>query len=123
DEPHHSDNELAYSNNFDYKHLDNNAWFPTGEMQIKYEASSMNKRIWKLISLQAKETDKLLAKVAYHFSAILRLFDNLLRAIYNTKPDNNDEALMAWEYIEIVLKDMKSLLLDSLLYTNEFQKQ
>ncbi|KAF0541066.1 hypothetical protein F8M41_005908 [Gigaspora margarita] len=116
DEPRHSDDELAYSDDSDYENLDNNAWFPTGEMrclptkihkdsllpktmrteilknqphnsEIKYEAPSMDKRIWKLISPQAKETDKLLAKVAYP------------------------------------LKDTRSLLLDSLSYTNELRKQ
>ncbi|CAG8818690.1 7768_t:CDS:2, partial [Racocetra persica] len=50
-------------------------------------------QIWKLISSQAKETDKLLTKVAYQSSAILWLLDNLLRAIYNTKSNNDSEAL------------------------------
>ncbi|CAG8805010.1 382_t:CDS:2, partial [Gigaspora margarita] len=77
--------------NYDAEQADNNAWIPTDEMlnftttihkdnllskstraeilkeqprnaQIKYEAPHMDKRIWKLMSLQAKETDKLLSK-------------------------------------------------------------
>ncbi|CAG8787085.1 39063_t:CDS:2 [Gigaspora margarita] len=152
DELCHSDDELTYFNDSDYENLDNNAWFPTGEMhclptkihkdsllpkttrteilknqpcnsEIEYEAPSMNKRIWKLMSLQAKETNKLLAKVAYRSSAILRPLNNSLKAIYNMNPDNNNEALMAWEYIETALKDTRSLLLDSLSYTNKLQKQ
>ncbi|CAG8817197.1 10389_t:CDS:2 [Gigaspora margarita] len=143
-----SNDELHHSN----ENLDNNTWFPTGEMhylstkinkdsllpkttrteilknqphnsEIKYEAPSIDKQIWKLMSPQAKEPDKLLAKVAYHSFAILRPLDNSLRAIYNIKPDNNDEALMAWEYNETALKDTRSLLLDSLSYTNEIRKQ
>ncbi|CAG8487830.1 11864_t:CDS:2 [Gigaspora margarita] len=43
--------------------------------QIKYEAPHMDKRIWKLMSPQAKETDKLLSKVAYYTRALL--LDNL----------------------------------------------
>ncbi|KAF0348083.1 hypothetical protein F8M41_015597 [Gigaspora margarita] len=39
------------------------------------------------------------------------------------KPDNNNEALMAWEYNETALKDTRSLLLDSLSYINELRKQ
>ncbi|CAG8641844.1 19886_t:CDS:2 [Gigaspora margarita] len=62
------------------------------------------------MSLQAKEPDKLLAKVAYRSFAILRPLDNSIRAIYNMKPDNNNEALMAWKYNETALKDTRSLL-------------
>ncbi|CAG8823075.1 34265_t:CDS:2, partial [Gigaspora margarita] len=91
--------------------------------QIKYEASHMDKRIWKLISLQAKETDKLLSKVAYRSSATLRPLDNTLRAIYYTKPDTNLEALQAWNCIESSLKDTKVLLLDNLSYINDLRRQ
>ncbi|KAF0431520.1 hypothetical protein F8M41_005388 [Gigaspora margarita] len=121
-ELHLSNDELHHSD----ENVDNNTWFPTGEMhclstkinkdsllpktmrteilknqthnsEIKYEAPNMDKRIWKLMSPQAKEPDKLLAKVAY--------------------------PLMAWEYNETALKDTRSLLFDSLSYTNEIRKQ
>ncbi|KAF0372165.1 hypothetical protein F8M41_013140 [Gigaspora margarita] len=54
---------------------------------------------------------------------ILRPLDTSLRAIYNTKPKNDTEALQVWEYIETVLNDTRSLLLDSLSYTNNFRRQ
>ncbi|CAG8652033.1 30005_t:CDS:2, partial [Gigaspora margarita] len=114
------DNDLV--ENYDVEQADNNTWIPTDEMlnftttiykdnllskftraeilkeqprnaQIKYEAPHMDKRIWKLMSPQAKETDKLLSKVAYCSLAMLHPLDNTLRAIYYAKPDTNSEAL------------------------------
>ncbi|KAF0534778.1 hypothetical protein F8M41_009833 [Gigaspora margarita] len=124
--------------NYDAEQADNNAWIPMDEMlnftttihkdnllskstraeilkeqprnaQIKYEAPHMDKRIWKLMSPQAKDTDKLLSKVAYHSSATLHPLDNTLRAIYHAKPDTNSEALQAWNCIESSLKDTRAL--------------
>ncbi|CAG8582884.1 7892_t:CDS:10 [Gigaspora margarita] len=68
--------------------------------EIKYEAPTMDKRIWKLMSPQAKETDKLLSKIAYRSSATL-----------------------PWHYVETSLKDTRALLLDTLSYINDLRRQ
>ncbi|KAF0443716.1 hypothetical protein F8M41_003535 [Gigaspora margarita] len=144
------DNDLV--ENYDAEQEDNNAWIPMDEMlnftttihkdnllskstraeilkeqpwntQIKYEAPHMDKRIWKLMSPQAKGTDKLLSKVAYRSLATLRPLDNTLRAIYHAKPDTNSEALQTWNCIESSLKDTRALLLDNLSYINDLRRQ
>ncbi|CAG8667735.1 1345_t:CDS:2, partial [Gigaspora rosea] len=68
--------------------------------EIKYKTPTMDKQIWKLMLTQAKDTDKLLAK-----------------------PNNDTEALQAWEYIKTALKDTRFLLLNSLSYTNDLRKR
>ncbi|CAG8840174.1 41868_t:CDS:1, partial [Gigaspora margarita] len=77
---------------FDFDQANINSWMPTNEMlnfstkiykdnllakiartnilkeqlqnsEIKYEAPTIDKRIWRFMSLQAKETNKLLSKI------------------------------------------------------------
>ncbi|KAF0509732.1 hypothetical protein F8M41_018531 [Gigaspora margarita] len=72
--------------------------------EIKYEAPTMDKRIWKLMSPQAKETDKLLSKIAYRSSATLRPLDNTLRAIYDRKPDNDMKLYKHGIMLKLLLK-------------------
>ncbi|CAG8820043.1 13666_t:CDS:2 [Gigaspora margarita] len=111
DEPHQADNKIA--DDSDHNQFDNSTWIPTGKMlnlltrihkknllsqsfknaEIKYKAPTIDKQIWKLMLTHAKNTDKLLAKIAYRSSAVLQPLDNSLRAIYNSKPENNTEAL------------------------------
>ncbi|CAG8845912.1 34864_t:CDS:1, partial [Gigaspora margarita] len=63
--------------------------------KIKYEAPTIDKRIWKLMSLQAKKTDKLLLKITYQSLATFCPLDNTFRAIYYTKANIYTEALQA----------------------------
>ncbi|KAF0366908.1 reverse transcriptase [Gigaspora margarita] len=90
DELHQADNEIADNSNHDQ--FDNSTWIPTGKMldlptrihkenllsqasrseilrnqpqnaEIKYEASTIDKQIWKLMPIHTKDTNKLLAKI------------------------------------------------------------
>ncbi|CAG8716490.1 1744_t:CDS:1, partial [Cetraspora pellucida] len=41
-------------------------------------------------------------------------------AVYSSKPDNYDEeALQAWKYIKSSFKDIRTLVLNTLLFTND----
>ncbi|CAG8547338.1 40256_t:CDS:2 [Gigaspora margarita] len=96
DELYHFDDELTYSDDSNYKNLDNNKWFPTGEMCC------------------------LLTKI--HKNSLLP--KTTRTEILKNQPRNSEIKYKAptLEYIEIALKDKRSLLLDSLSYTNELRK-
>ncbi|CAG8643871.1 558_t:CDS:2, partial [Racocetra persica] len=84
---------------------------------IKYLLLTMNKRIWKLLSPQSRESDKVIAKISYRTSAVLCLLDNVLRALYQSKPPNSDySVLQAWEDIETSFTNTQTLLFDTLLH-------
>ncbi|CAG8598542.1 16939_t:CDS:2, partial [Dentiscutata heterogama] len=90
---------------------------------IRFQPPSMDKTLWKNMSKQTRETDKLLSKLAYRWSATLRPLDNTLRLLYDSKPDQDDkEALESWEAMEQSLMDTRSLLLDGLSYANDIRR-
>ncbi|CAG8791724.1 1420_t:CDS:2, partial [Racocetra persica] len=57
---------------------------------IKYLPPTMDKRIWKLLSFQFRESDKVIAKISYRTSAVFCPLDNVLRALYQSKPPDSD---------------------------------
>ncbi|CAG8844432.1 26900_t:CDS:2, partial [Gigaspora margarita] len=97
--------------------------FPRNTL-IKFTPPPMDKELLRKMQKKAKDTDKILQKVSYCTSSALRLFDCSIRALYQTKPsEENKQALEAWEYMELSLLSTRSLLLDSLSYISKHRQE
>ncbi|CAG8769604.1 17846_t:CDS:10, partial [Cetraspora pellucida] len=91
---------------------------------IKFTPPPMDKQLLKRMSRKAKEVDKTLQKISYHYSSALRPLDNAIRTLYQTKPDaQNKQALETWEYMELSLLSTRTLILDSLSFTDDQRQE
>ncbi|CAG8711692.1 3236_t:CDS:10 [Cetraspora pellucida] len=91
---------------------------------IKFTPPPMDKELLKRMQKESKDTDKILQRVSYQTSSSLRPLDCAIKMLYQTKPNSeNKQALEAWEYMELSLLSMCSLLLDSLSYISEQRQE
>ncbi|CAG8814540.1 15259_t:CDS:2, partial [Cetraspora pellucida] len=90
---------------------------------IGFKPPTMDKGLWKYMPKNTREYDKSLAKILYRTSAAICPLDNSLCLLYDSKPDDSDnEALESWKALKQSLLDTRSLILDSLSFTNEIRQ-
>lgn len=91
---------------------------------ISFEPPVMDKKIWTAMSRYARENDKLLRRMAYRFSSVIRPIDNTLRMVYATKPeDQTSESYNAWLLLEQTVLNTRMLALDALSFANELRQE
>ncbi|CAG8449483.1 74_t:CDS:2 [Scutellospora calospora] len=102
-----------------------NYWIPTGIMAELttniYKGNSLLQHEHQTfcMSKQAHNTDKVLSKLAYKFSSSLCLLDLVIKQIYKTKlPDEDQDGIALWKYLEEALLSTRLLILDALSVFN-----
>ncbi|RIB05325.1 hypothetical protein C2G38_2047670 [Gigaspora rosea] len=79
----------------------------------------MNKQIVSRMSKQARNTDKVLSKLAYKFSSSIHPLDLAIKHVYEIKsPDEDQDSLALWKYLEEALLSTRLLTLDALSILN-----
>ncbi|CAG8815548.1 7160_t:CDS:2, partial [Gigaspora margarita] len=86
---------------------------------IKFNPLPMDKQIISHMSKQARNTDKVLSKLAYKFSSSVRPLDLAIKHVYEIKPtDEDQDGLASWKYLEEALLSTRLLTLDALSALN-----
>lgn len=72
--------------------------FPRNTL-IKFTPPPMDKKLLRKMQKEAKDTDKILQKVLYRTSSAFRPLDCSIRALYQTKPsEENKQCGSTWNY-------------------------
>ncbi|CAG8828617.1 44820_t:CDS:2, partial [Gigaspora margarita] len=90
---------------------------------IKFNVPPMEKELNRLMPKNAKETNKILFKLSYRFSASIRPIDLALKTLYESKPSDDDEAGMhTWKYLKEAVLLARTFTLDALSHISENRK-
>ena len=66
----------------------------------------------------------MLRRMAYKVSSAIRPIDNTLRMVYSSKPNSEEgDQYKAWVHLEQTVLNTRTLVLDSLSYTNELRRE
>ncbi|CAG8469090.1 5141_t:CDS:1 [Scutellospora calospora] len=92
--------------------------------EVNYKPPQMESYFLRAMSKQQKEFDKVIRNISYWTSAILCPIDNIKKALYESKPgDDDQEAKQGYELLRKSTQNARDLLWDALSYTNDLRRE